>query len=167
MNTGMRQQALRTREAMQTYASKTHSQRTKLFFAEARLFENFPKGSGRQCAGMHGYVSLPPVWVPQNFVASGLPCVYKASTKEFCQDLTGGIRYQGFRRGRSEISPRWAQARREPFSLQSRLQSVPLRQRALPQRRCRALSNRAPGHGHSSNPEIRARSQVRETRSSA
>ena len=146
---------------------KDFSQGTKLFFRKSGLFENLSKRPGRQCAWVHGHVGLSPVWVPQNFVTSGLPYFYKTGPKEFCQYLTGGVRHQGFRRGRFGILLRWAQARREPFSLQSTPQSIPSRQRALPQCPGHALSNRARGRVRSSSPEIRAHSQVREIRSSA
>jgi hypothetical protein len=36
-------------------------QATKLFFAQASLFENFAEGSCRQFAGMHRYIGLPSV----------------------------------------------------------------------------------------------------------
>jgi hypothetical protein len=66
-------------------------------------------------------------------VAPGLSCFYEASAKEFCEDLTGGIGHQGFRRGRSGILLRWGQARREPVSLRSTFQSALSRQLALRQ----------------------------------
>ncbi len=146
---------------------KEFSQPTKLLFRKTGLLENLAKGSGRQRAGMHGDVSLSPVWMAENFVAPGLPRFYKSGTKQFCQYLTGGVRHQEFRRGRSGISLRWVQARRATFSLQSTPQSIPSRQRALPQRPGHALLSRALGRVRSSNPEIRARLQVRETRNNA
>ena len=48
------------------------SQSAKLFFAEAGLFRNLAKGSRWQCARMHCNVSLPSVWMAQNFVAPTL-----------------------------------------------------------------------------------------------
>jgi hypothetical protein len=146
---------------------KDFSQRTKLLFRKTGLLENLAKGSGRQRAGMHGDVSLSSVWMPQNFVAPGLSSLYKASTEELCQDLTGGVRHQGFRRGRSGILLQWVQTRREPFSPQSRSLSIPSRRRVLPQCPGHASSNRARGRVHNSSPEIPARLQVQETQNSA
>lgn len=47
----------------------TLSQGTKLLLAKTRLLENFTKGSARKGSGMHCHVGLPPIWVPQDFVA--------------------------------------------------------------------------------------------------
>ena len=52
------------------YKMKEFLQPAKLFFGQASLLENFAKGSRRQCAGMHRYISLSSVrrrktlWLP-------------------------------------------------------------------------------------------------------
>jgi len=58
-------------------------QRAELLFSKTSLLENLAKGSGRQRAGMHCYVSLSSVWMPQNFVAPGLPCSTKPARRSF------------------------------------------------------------------------------------
>jgi hypothetical protein len=61
------------------------SQSAKLFFAEAGLFKNLAKGSRWQCTRMHCNVSLPSIWMAQNFVALTLSYFYESGANQSCE----------------------------------------------------------------------------------
>ncbi len=147
---------------------KTSSlQSAELLFAQAGLLEDFPESSGGQCPRMHGDVGLSSVGMAENFVASGLASFYEARAKEFGQNLTGRVGHREFRRERSGSWFRSGCSRRGLFFLRSRLRSALLRPRALHRRPGHASSNRVLEHARNNSLEIRARSRVREIRSSA
>src|SRR5688572_10003380 len=75
-------------------SAKDTQQSLEFLFSQTRLLENRSKGSKRNISRVHGNVSLPSIWMPQDNMRTGLSSDYKSAPLQAGQHLTRLVRHR-------------------------------------------------------------------------